>query len=702
MNTQVGILIEGTERATPALDAVIRKDDELAKSTQRLTSAFEYQSHAAERAAKWAQQDAEAIAKQAAWQQKLAAEASKAAAAQEKATAAAGANSAANRKTSESIEDLVQALGLKTGALGRIVGAFGLTGTAIGAFTLLAGGATTALLLGAHAIADYQRELDAVAQTTGLTTGQLAGLRLAAADSGRSFEQVRPALDYFVRTIGEAAEGNAEAVDSFDDLGVKINDFSGHVRPVGDILQEVQDKLRGIEDPAQRARLAAELFGKGGAASMTALLAPLEEGEARAKKFGLALGEAEQIARDADAAFNGLAARVKGVMNAFGLFGAVALLPFIKGMTDAIDVANALAASLVGPGPEMVGASPKYVSRLPRGETITPQFGTGGDFFRDSSVVKEHQKAQEAAREAAEKAAKALAAQVAEIEKAIAVGEIQTEDAIKRLQALGSEKIVWEAITKEIERQNVLLKSRPGIGNMPGPPVPPGFQSPNALEGIKPTGGGMPERQPFSQFFGEASAAFDKLALSVKLAGAAADAEAEAEAKRKAEEDAIFGAIANTLSSSFSRFIISAVTGVQTLSEAFQSLVSGIAQSMLEIGVQTGVKALFGLPFQQGGIIRAQSGLVMSGVRGRDTVLAAVGRGEGVLDHTMMDELKAGIREMRSRDTRMGSGRAVVVNLQFGEGSLRIDSGMSDPMFVRAFAAKLIPEIGRAVRYGMA
>jgi len=90
-----------------------------------------------------------------------------------------------------------------------------------------------AFVVGAKGAADYQEKIDQVADATGFTTAQIAGLEIAASDMGRSFDQIRPSLDFFVRKIGEAADGNTQALQTFNDLGVAVRDASGRSLPPG-------------------------------------------------------------------------------------------------------------------------------------------------------------------------------------------------------------------------------------------------------------------------------------------------------------------------------------------------------------------------------------------------------------------------------------------------------------------------------------
>jgi hypothetical protein len=183
---------------------------------------------------------------------------------------------------------------------------------------------------------DYAGGLGEVAQQLGVTTDDLQVYQYAATQVGVTQSEMERGLQRLSRTLGEAQTGSASAGAAFAALGVQIRTADGGFRSVSDILPEVADAIAKIPDPARRAAVEAQLFGKAGQQ-----LAPLLEGGRRAidkmRTAAYQLGgvlSSDQIA-NADRAADKLA-EVKYVMS-------VRFASVVADNTDAIyDFANSL------------------------------------------------------------------------------------------------------------------------------------------------------------------------------------------------------------------------------------------------------------------------------------------------------------------------------------------------------------------------
>jgi hypothetical protein len=125
--------------------------------------------------------------------------------------------------------------------------------------------------LGALALVQFaKRSLDAVgnlgelAEQLGISTDALQVYQYAATQAGLKTEELENAIGKFTRTIGEAADGNKAALDAFNKLDVGILDAQGNLRSTESVLLDVADGLARIEDPAQRAAVVVDLFGRAG------------------------------------------------------------------------------------------------------------------------------------------------------------------------------------------------------------------------------------------------------------------------------------------------------------------------------------------------------------------------------------------------------------------------------------------------------
>jgi lambda family phage tail tape measure protein len=104
-----------------------------------------------------------------------------------------------------------------------------------------------------------------MAERLQLTTTQYQALRLASVEAGTSQEVLQTSLVKFLSTLGGAEQGLKSNVEALDQLGVKILNANGTIRPTNDLLQEAAQSLLQMQDGALKARLETELFGRSGA-----------------------------------------------------------------------------------------------------------------------------------------------------------------------------------------------------------------------------------------------------------------------------------------------------------------------------------------------------------------------------------------------------------------------------------------------------
>ncbi len=120
-------------------------------------------------------------------------------------------------------------------------------------------------------------DLGEQAEQVGVSTDQLQAYRLAAAQAGIETEQMDVALTKLAKSMGTANDGNKEMIERFQELGVKLLDAKGELRPVADVLPEVARGILGIESSSKRTAVLMDLFGKSGA-KMATVLKDIAEG----------------------------------------------------------------------------------------------------------------------------------------------------------------------------------------------------------------------------------------------------------------------------------------------------------------------------------------------------------------------------------------------------------------------------------------
>jgi len=111
----------------------------------------------------------------------------------------------------------------------------------------------------------------------GMTVNELQSLQFAAGQTGASAEELEKGLTRFNRSISEASTGIGTGLRSFKALGIEVMDAAGNLRPTNDLLNQVADRLTLIESPADRVRIAFDLFGRSGVNLINTLQGGSEE-----------------------------------------------------------------------------------------------------------------------------------------------------------------------------------------------------------------------------------------------------------------------------------------------------------------------------------------------------------------------------------------------------------------------------------------
>lgn len=187
-------------------------------------------------------------------------------------------------------------------------------------------GATLGVAFSGTAIAHFvgsaleaQDAISKMSQKVGISTETLSGWSLAAQQAGIDVDQLQSGLVKFAKTADAAATGNKEALASFEQVGVKVTDAKGKLKPLDELFSEVADHMAEFADSTGKTALAVKLFGKAGAE-----LIPLLNGGAEglreyiklAEDFGLIVGgKTAKAAEDFNDKMEQLSFVSKGVAN---------------------------------------------------------------------------------------------------------------------------------------------------------------------------------------------------------------------------------------------------------------------------------------------------------------------------------------------------------------------------------------------------
>ena len=205
------------------------------------------------------------------------------------------------------------------GLIEKVVGGFGEAGEAalqlatgpIGAIT----GALALAGIGAEKLWDTMREsftLTRDAATLGVSTSLLQRVDHASAEQGFDEGEGRGRLGKFAQVVGEAAAGDSKQANLFKQMGVDIDGQN-----MEEILKQVAEDFEKVSDPAERARKAVELFGRGGQ-SMIPILHELAEGGGLLAALGVNDEQTTSVLGGAWQKIHGFFSRVTDAVKAAG------------------------------------------------------------------------------------------------------------------------------------------------------------------------------------------------------------------------------------------------------------------------------------------------------------------------------------------------------------------------------------------------
>ena len=193
------------------------------------------------------------------------------------------------------------------------------------------------------AVLDSGTSIARASQITGASVQTLSVFRKTAEDLGVSTESVDKGFVKLSKSILAFQQGNAQATQSFAQLGISQKDFAG--LNTDQKIKLVTDRLGAMADGTTKAALAQQLLGRGGAELIPVLNELAGEGfekaRASAEKLGLLL--------DGDMATS--MALAKKSLTELGDVGKGIATQFTAGLSPAItDVANALTSAVTTEG----------------------------------------------------------------------------------------------------------------------------------------------------------------------------------------------------------------------------------------------------------------------------------------------------------------------------------------------------------------
>lgn len=219
----------------------------------------------------------------------------------------------------------------KAGTLSSNLGKIGFVAVATAAAA--AATAVTKMVMATAEAGDNFHELS---KRTGISVEALSGLKYAAELSGSSIEGVAIGLKFLGKNMAEATSGTGEVSAAFKSLGINVKDSTGQLRPTNDVLLELADKFRNMEDGSNKVAIAMKIFGR----SATEIIPLLNEGSAgisnmtaEAKRLGLTFTTEGAAAADE---FNDNLTKLKGNITGVTRMIGNDLIPIINNLFDAL------------------------------------------------------------------------------------------------------------------------------------------------------------------------------------------------------------------------------------------------------------------------------------------------------------------------------------------------------------------------------
>lgn len=179
---------------------------------------------------------------------------------------------------------------------------------------------------------------------TGISAEQLSALGYAADQSGTNIGAVEVGLKKLAVNMKSASDGNKELASTFRELDINTKTSDGSLRDVHDVLIDAADAISKMDNGAEQAALAVQLFGRSGTELLPLLKGGSEEIrnlEQRAKELGITFSDDAAAQADVlDDAIVELKASAQGLATSLGKELIPEATNVVSVFTDLADGAN--------------------------------------------------------------------------------------------------------------------------------------------------------------------------------------------------------------------------------------------------------------------------------------------------------------------------------------------------------------------------
>lgn len=200
-------------------------------------------------------------------------------------------------------------------------------GVVIGTAMAAVGTGLAVMVKSAIDSADAMRDLSI---RVGVSTEVLSAYGYAASQTGTDIETLAKGLKVLSKNAADSLNPTSEQAKVFDALGITVTDATGKLKGLDQLIPEIADKFKALEDGTTKAALAQALFGKAGL-ELTEFLNQggdgLAEFTAKARELGIVVDGQTAAAADE---FNDTLGDLKAQVSGMGLSIARELLPQLK------------------------------------------------------------------------------------------------------------------------------------------------------------------------------------------------------------------------------------------------------------------------------------------------------------------------------------------------------------------------------------
>lgn len=205
---------------------------------------------------------------------------------------------------------------------------------------------------------DMGGRLSDLSERTGVATDKLLLMERAMNNTGVGADSLGPLINKMQKNLVDAADGSSKAADALTELGIPLSSLQS-LTP-DEQFQRIGRAIADVEDPAKRAAISMEIFGKSGGA-LNQLFSNLDGELANASRE---LGVMPAIMAELGSRFDGISDKLAVVQGKFVEFAAGILskvVPAVEAIAtglaniDAAAIGQKLADAFVGAGNAMRG-----------------------------------------------------------------------------------------------------------------------------------------------------------------------------------------------------------------------------------------------------------------------------------------------------------------------------------------------------------